>query len=120
MSVPEHAVHYLEIVTPDVEAVCQLYGTAHGWRFEAMGAELGNAFVAPLPGGGLCGIRAPMHEQETPIVRTYLRVSAIETAVQKAAELGAEILLGPMEIPGHGTIAIYMNGGIQQGLWQLP
>jgi len=25
-----------------------------------------------------------------------------------------------MEIPGHGTIAIYMNGGIQQGLWQLP
>ncbi len=34
--------------------------------------------------------------------------------------MGAEILLGPMEIPGHGTIAIYMNGGIQQGLWQLP
>ena len=31
MAVPEHAVHYLEIVTPDVEAACHLYGTAYGW-----------------------------------------------------------------------------------------
>lgn len=72
MSVPEHAVHYLEIVTPDVDATCHLYGTAYGWHFEGMRAELGNAFVATLPDGGLCGVRAPMHEQETPTVRTYL------------------------------------------------
>lgn len=120
MPVPEHAVHYLEIVTPDVEAACHLYGTAYGWRFQATGAELGNSFVATLPGGALCGIRAPMHDQETPIVRTYLRVADIETAVHGAAQLGAKIALAPVEIPGHGKIAIYLYGGVEQGLWQVP
>ena len=120
MTVPEHTVHYLEIVTPDVEAARDLYGTAYGWQFEPMRAELGNAFVATLPGGALCGIRAPMHAEETPIVRTYLRVPDIQEAVRQAARLGAEIALEPVELPGHGTIAIYMHGGIQQGLWQVP
>ena len=80
MTVPEHAVHYLEIVTPDVEAACHLYGTAYGWSFQAMGAELGNSFLASLPDGSLCGIRAPMHEQEKPTVRTYVRVADVENA----------------------------------------
>ena len=84
-----------------------------------MGAELGNAFVAKLPDGSLCGIRAPMHEQEKPVVRTYLRVTDIATAVRAAAQLGAKIALEPVEIPGHGKIAIYMYGGIEQGLWQV-
>ena len=120
MAVPEHTVYYLEIVTPDVEAACHLYGEAYSWRFQAMGPELGNSFVATLPGGVLCGIRAPMHDQEKPIVRTYLRVADIETAVQEAAQLGAKIALEPVEIPGQGKIAIYLYGGIEQGLWQVP
>ncbi len=120
MSVPEHAVHYLEIVTPDVEAARHLYGTAYGWHFKAMGAELGNAYVAPLPGGSLCGIRAPLRPEEKPTVRTYLRVTDVEASAQKAAQLGAIIALEPTEIPGHGRIAIYIHGGIEQGLWQVP
>lgn len=120
MKVPEHTIHYLEIVTPDVEATCRLYGTAYGWSFQAMGAELGNAFVAELEGGSLCGIRAPMHDQEKPIVRTYLRVNDIEMAVKEAEQLGAFIALDSMEIHGHGKIAIYMHGGIEQGIWQVP
>jgi len=36
------------------------------------------------------------------------------------AELGAEIALDSMEIPGQGRIAVYCHGGIEQGLWQLP
>ena len=70
MSVPEHTVYYLEIVTPDAEAACHLYGEAYGWQFQAMGPELANSFVATLSDGGRCGIRAPMHDQEKPIVRT--------------------------------------------------
>ena len=72
MAVPEHSVHYLEVVTTDVGATCDLYANAYGWRFEAMGPELGNSFVASLPDGSLCGVRAPMHDQENPIVRTFI------------------------------------------------
>lgn len=54
------------------------------------------------------------------IVRTYLRVSDIEQAVRDAESLGAVVALGPTELPGHGTIAITIHGGIEQGIWQLP
>lgn len=120
MTVAEHSIHYLEIVTPDVEAARDLYATAYGWRFEAARRqELGNAFVATLPDGSRCGIRAPLHEQEKPIVRSYLRVRNIDRAVAEAGELGAMIALEPTAIAGHGRIAIYRYGGIEQGLWQV-
>jgi predicted enzyme related to lactoylglutathione lyase len=120
MAVREHAVYYLEIVTSDVEGACSLYSEAYGWRFQAAAPELGDAFVATLPDGSLCGIRAPMHDDEMPIVRTYLRVTDIVTAVHEAAQLGAKIALEPTEIPGRGKIAIYQHGGVEQGLWQVP
>ncbi len=120
MVVPEHSVYYLEIVTPDVKAMCDLYTKSHGWNFQAMDPALGNACVANLPGGALCGIRAPMHSDEKPIVLPYLRVADIQASVQMAAQLGARILLERMELPGHGIIAIYEHGGIEQGLWQVP
>ena len=120
MAVPEHAVHYLEIVTPDVEAACRLYAEVHGWRFEPMGPELGQAWVAALPGGSRCGIRAPLHPEEKPIVRTYLRVADLKAATLAAEGLGAKTLLDFMELPGQGSISIQEIGGIQQGLWQVP
>ena len=68
---------------------------------------------------GSRGIRAPLRDQEKPIVRTYLRVTDIEKAVEKAALLGGKIALEPVEIPGQGKIAIYRFGGVEQGLWQV-
>ncbi len=70
MSVSEHAVYYLEIVTKDTKATCELYAKAYSWQFEDAAPELGNARVAILPDGSHCGIRAPMHEEEHAIVRS--------------------------------------------------
>lgn len=117
--VPEYSVYYLEIVTPDVKGMCDLYAESFGWDFQPMALELGNACVADLSDGSLCGIRAPMHSSEKPIVRTYLRVKDIQASVQSVAELGARILLERMDIPGRGIIAIYESGGVEQGLWQI-
>lgn len=40
-------------------------------------------------------------------------------AAFKAAEAsGAELALPPMEIPGHGTVAIFIHDGIESALWQ--
>jgi predicted enzyme related to lactoylglutathione lyase len=119
VTVPEHEIHYLEIVTPDAEVARDFYSQAYGWQFGAATPELGNAFVATLPNGSLCGIRAPMHEQEKPTVRTYVRVDDIESSIERAVKLGAIVALGATEIPGRGMIAIYLYGGIEQGIWQL-
>ena len=111
-------IEYLEIVTPDVEATCAALEKLHGVRFGAPEAGLGNARTAELKGGGKLGVRAPMHESEHPVVRPYLLVGDIEAAVEAAQAAGAEIAHPPLEIPGHGTFAIYIQGGIQHGLWQ--
>ena len=46
-------------------------------------------------------------------------VDDIQAAIDAAAEAGAEVAMPPMEIPGHGSFAIFIQGGIESGLWQL-
>lgn len=112
-------IQYLEIVTNEVDAVCAAYTAANGVQFGDPDAGLGNARTAALPEGGLVGVRAPMHETEEPVVRPYWLVDDIEAAVAAAVEAGGEVAHPPLEIPGHGTFAIYIQGGIHHGLWQL-
>ena len=112
-------VHYLEIVTPDVDATCAAYQKLHGVSFTDPDAGLGNARTASLPGGGMLGVRAPMHETEEPVVRPYILVDDIEAAATAAVEAGGEIAHPPVEIPDHGKFAIYIQGGIHHGLWQV-
>jgi predicted enzyme related to lactoylglutathione lyase len=111
-------IYYLEIVTRDVDKVCAVCAAANGWEFGDPDPALGHARTAPLSGGGLVGVRAPMRETEEPVIRPYWLVDDIESAVAAAADAGAEIALPPMLIPGHGTCAIYFEGGVEHGLWQ--
>lgn len=112
-------IQYLEIVTPDLDATCASLEKLHGVTFGAPDAGLGNARTAALKGGGRIGVRAPMHADEGPVVRPYVLVEDIEAAVDAAKAAGGEVALPPTEIPGHGTFAIYFQGGIQHGLWKL-
>ncbi len=111
-------IFYLEIVTPDVDGVCAAYAAALGADFGAPDAGLGNARTASMQAGGMIGVRAPMHESEQPVVRPYWLVDDIEAAVDAAVDAGAEIAHPPLEIPGHGTFAIYIQSGVHHGLWQ--
>ena len=112
-------IQYLEIVTPEVDAVCETYSKAHGVTFKDADQSLGGARVAELAGGGMVGVRGPMRETETPVVRPYMLVDDIQAAIDAAAEAGAEVAMPPMEIPGHGSFAIFIQGWIESGLWQL-
>jgi predicted enzyme related to lactoylglutathione lyase len=112
-------IQYLEIVTEDVDAVCEVYSAVNGVQFGDPDAGLGNARTAALPGGGLVGVRAPLSEVEEPVVRPYWLVDDIEAAFAAAVDAGCEAAHPPMEIPGHGTFAIYIQGGVHHGLWQL-
>jgi predicted enzyme related to lactoylglutathione lyase len=112
-------VHYLEIVTPEVDATCDALENLQGVRFGEPIPELGHARTATLDSGGRIGVRAPMRETEEPVVRPYLLVEDIGAAVDAAQAAGGEIAMAPTEIPGQGKFAIYILGGIQHGLWQL-
>ena len=111
-------VHYLEIVTPKVEETCTALAAQHGVVFSEPEAALGNARIAMLEGGGRIGVRAPMRDDEEPVVRPYMLVNDIESASKAAEAAGAEFAMRATEIPGQGKFAIYFLGGIQHALWE--
>ncbi|RME22266.1 MAG: hydroxylase [Deltaproteobacteria bacterium] len=109
---------YLEIVTPDVDRVCATLAAASGVEFSDPVPELGHARTLRLPTGGRLGVRAPMRPDESPVVRPYVLVDDVAEAVEVARREGATIAMGATEIPGQGTFAIFIQGGIEFGLWQ--
>ncbi|MEM9799281.1 MAG: hydroxylase [Planctomycetota bacterium] len=112
------AVQYLEIVTPDVEETIEALESIHDVEFSKPIPELGGARMATLESGGEIGVRAPMHEQEEPVVRPYLLVEDIGAAVKAAEDAGAKFAIGATEIPDRGTFALYFHGENQYGLWE--
>ncbi|MBV8879458.1 MAG: hypothetical protein JO332_05825 [Planctomycetaceae bacterium] len=111
-------VYYLEVVTKDVDQVCAAYSAAGEVTFGKPDAGLGGARTAPLPGGGLVGVRAPLRPTEAPVVRPYWLVKDIQAAVAAAQKAGGQVAVEPTEIPGRGKFAIYLQGGVDHGLWQ--
>jgi len=111
-------VYYLEVVTKDVDQVCAAYSAAGGVTFGKPDAGLGGARTAPLAGGGMLGVRAPLRPTEAPIVRPYWLVKDIKAAVAAAQKAGGQVAVEPTEIPGHGKFAIYLQGGVDHGLWE--
>lgn len=107
-------VYYLEIVTKDVDQVCAGYGV----KFGKPEAGLGGARTAPMPGGGMVGVRAPLRDTEAPIVRPYWLVKDIKASLAAAAKAGGQVAMEPTEIPGQGKFAIYVQGGVDHGLWE--
>ncbi len=112
-------IQYLEIVTSDLDATCSALEKLHGITFGKPEAVFGNARTAKLANGGRIGVRGPMREDEEPVVRPYVLVKDIEAAVKAAEAAGGKIAMNATEIPGHGKFAIYIQGGIQYGLWEL-
>ncbi|MEL6610477.1 MAG: hydroxylase [Bacteroidota bacterium] len=113
-------VQYLEIVTTDVEGVCKAYQRTHGASFGDADTSLGGARTAHLVDGGLIGVRPPLRDDEAPVVRPYMRVPDIQSAVDAAEASGATVALPPMPLGVHGTCAIVIRGGIEIGLWANP
>jgi len=112
-------VHYLELVTSDVDSVCTSYESFSQVKFGPADPGLGNARTAKLPDGSMIGVRSPLAEWEEPIVRPYYLVSDIDKALESIVKAGGEVAHPKLEIPGHGKFAIYLLGGNNHGLWEL-
>jgi predicted enzyme related to lactoylglutathione lyase len=111
-------IHYLEIVSNDVDAVCAVYERAHGLSFAPEDPDLGQARVAGRPDGSLLGVRKPMAGHEQPTMRTYVEVADIKRAVEQAEAAGATVAYPPTRQGERGTFAILIQGEVEHGLWQ--
>lgn len=113
-----NTVHYLEVVTNEVESTCALYASLWDLGFGEPVADLGNARTAKRADGTLIGVRKPMADHEAPIVRTYVEVQDIQAAAKSAEQNGAMVAYAPTKQGDAGTFCIVIHDGLQHGFWQ--
>ncbi|GIW71206.1 MAG: hypothetical protein KatS3mg102_0748 [Planctomycetota bacterium] len=111
-------IHYLQFVCSDVDAQRAALAATLGLSFGGPVAELGNARVAEGRDGTRIGVRAPLAEHQSPVVRPYFAVDDIAAAVSKAEASGATIAYGPTQQGQTGAWAIFIMGALQIGLWR--
>ena len=100
-----------ELMSPDIDAAKQFYGGLFGWKGDAMnmGGEGPEYTVWMLGEGGIGGAMAPPMEGMPAFWGVYFAVADCDATVEKAKELGASVLNGPMDVPEVGRMAALMD-----------
>jgi predicted enzyme related to lactoylglutathione lyase len=110
---------HMELNTSDPEEAIQFYQSLFGWKFARMPMPGGmDYFVvddAENPGIGL--MRKPMPDAPDCWLG-YVSVASAPAAVAKARELGAQVLVEGIVVPGIGEWAVLMDPtGAPFGVW---
>lgn len=93
------ALSWNDLLTPDVEASARFYRELFGWQIDAIpGAEGQYWSIAngEIQNGGLMPSPPGAH----PAWNLYFAVEDAEATAARAGELGAETVMGPMDVPG--------------------
>ena len=99
---------WADITVPDLGRATQFYGPLLGWRFETGGPETGGYTQAFLGDRQVVGLTEPMGEDPAPPAAwcVYLAADDLAGTVQRAEQLGARALLGPIDVMGFGSMAL--------------
>ena len=109
-------VHF-EIGCPDSEQACAFYSKLFDWKIESNG---GSARVSTGSGDGIPGHITALGHEPRNYVNIYVEVDDVAAYLQRAKELGATPLVGPLDVPdGSGTFAWLKDpGGTTIALWK--
>ena len=105
------SVSWNELTTSDVEAAKKFYGTLFGWTFKQFpGSEMGYEVISigDREFGGL--MKTPKEMGNTPPSWTnYVTVENVDETAKNAKELGAKIVVPPMDIPNVGRFSLLQD-----------
>ena len=97
-----------ELATSDYKGAFSFYSDLFGWEpQEAMDMGPGGVYQVYGQGGAPLGgmFNKPDEMPGPPMWLYYVSVGDVNVAVKKVAELGGQVLNGPMEVPGGDLIA---------------
>jgi len=106
---PEGVFVWDELGTTDVDGAQRFYEDVLGWTTTDMGSDFGAYRIFDRVGGTGRGIAGLMQNQDESIPAMwtpYVGVEDTDRCVAKAKELGANVIVEPMDVPTVGRFAI--------------
>src|SRR5262245_18656311 len=105
------AISWNELTTNDVEAAKKFYGTLFGWTFQKFpGSDIGYDVIS-LGDRQFGGVMKTPKEagNRPPAWLNYVTVENVDQTAKNAKELGAKIMMPPMDIPQVGRFAVLQD-----------
>jgi predicted enzyme related to lactoylglutathione lyase len=99
------------------DALMAFYTSLYGWTWDVGGSEMGHYSIAQLDGAPVFGLGVGTGGAGAMV--PYFATDDINASAAKVAESGGTVFMGPMEVPGAGTMALVTDPtGAVHGLWQ--
>ena len=98
-----------ELGSQDVDGSQRFYEEVFGWTTQDMGEDFGGYRVFDRPGGtgqGHAGLMKLQDAAIPPMWTPYVGVDDVDSCCAKATELGAKVIVEPMDVPTVGRFAI--------------
>jgi uncharacterized protein len=99
------ALSWNDLISPDVEASAAFYSGLFGWEISEVEGSDGQ-YWSITNGGRLNGGIMPMPPGGHPAWNLYFACEDCDATVAQAGELGAETVMGPIDIPNGSRFAI--------------
>lgn len=99
-----------ELATTDVDAARGFYEAAFGWTTEQVDTGPGGPLIVSANNHGTLNATLSAGQPgEPPHWRPYFTVESTEATVERVRELGGQVLVGPLPLPGPSSIAIALD-----------
>ena len=122
----DHTIVHFEIPAENLERLKKFYSDLFGWKFEKFPGptEYWNVQTVPVNEEGMPmrpGVNGGMMKKDRPEHKpvNYISVESVDEYSNKAVQLGGQIIVPKMEIPGMGWWALVLDpDGNQIGLFE--
>lgn len=102
-----------ELYVGDAEAGRDFYIKALGWEKEDYKSDMGNYPMLKANGSAVCGVMGtkdrPDMSNVPPHWAIYIGVDDVDARLEKCKNLGAKVLVDPMDIPEIGRMALLQD-----------
>ncbi len=99
-------VHF-EVIGKDAAALQSFYGTLFDWKVNTDNPM--NYGIVDTQGDGGIGGGIGSSPEGSGHVTFYVAVGDVTASLDKAVKLGAKVLMGPEDIPGGPTVALFAD-----------
>jgi uncharacterized protein len=107
---PDGVPCFIDTNQRDIDAAQRFYGGLFGWEFEEWTPGL--YWMATIDGLNVAGMG--LRPDDEPSWNTYIQVASADQATADALQLGAQVPVPPMDVPGAGRMSVITDptGGV--------